>query len=56
MEVFQASMKHALGLAVVGFAAILVGWGEIVPMDLVGMMISIPVVAYMIHIAKMMKK
>lgn len=56
MEVFQASIKHALGLAVVGFALILVGWGEIVPMDLVGMMISIPVVAYMIHLAKMMKK
>lgn len=56
MASYKAAMPHALGLAVVGFALILVIWGEIIPMDLVGMMITIPVVAYMISISKMMNK
>lgn len=56
LDLFKTAMKHALGLAVVGFAIILVGWGTIVPMDIIGMSIAIPLVAYMIHITKMMEK
>lgn len=44
------AIKHALGLAVVGFAGIYLGWGEIVSADFVGMFISMPIVAYIIHL------
>lgn len=56
MNAFQAAMKHALGLAVVGFAFILVVWGTIVPMDLIGMAIAIPMVAYTLQMVKLLKK
>ena len=46
------SIKHAFGLALVGFAFIYLVWGEIVPADLVGMSLTIPVVAYLIHLFK----
>ncbi len=44
------SMKHAFGLALVGFAVIYVGWGEIVPADLFGMGFSVLIVSYLIHL------
>ncbi|MEO1262713.1 MAG: hypothetical protein AAFZ15_28155 [Bacteroidota bacterium] len=44
------AMKHALGLAVVGFAAIYLIWGEIVPADIFGMGFSVLVVSYLIHL------
>ncbi len=46
------AMKHAFGLALVGFAFIYFVWGEIVPADLVGMSLTIPVIAYLIHLFK----
>ncbi|MEO1261008.1 MAG: hypothetical protein AAFZ15_19565 [Bacteroidota bacterium] len=52
-EVFKSSMKHAAGLAVVGFGFIFLVWGEIVPADLIGMALTIPVVAYLIHMVKL---
>jgi hypothetical protein len=47
---FTKALKHSIGLAVVGFAGIYLGWGEIVFADLVGMFISMPIVAYIIHL------
>jgi hypothetical protein len=49
---FIKAMRHTLGLAVVGFAAIFLIWGEIVFADLIGMSLTIPVVAYLIHLLK----
>lgn len=49
---YLASMKHAIGIAIVGFAVIYIGWGEIVKADLVGMSLSIPIIAYLIHLFK----
>ncbi len=55
-EVFLKAMRHALGLAIVGFAFILVVWGEIVPADLVGMTLAVPLVAYLIHVIMLFEK
>ena len=56
MEVFKTSLKHAAGLAVAGFGFIFLVWGEIVPADLIGMALTIPVVAYLIHMVKLFGK
>lgn len=50
---FLSAMKHAFGLAVVGFAFIGLVWGEIVPADFVGMALSIPLVAYLLHVIRL---
>jgi len=47
---FMNALKHAFGLAIIGFAIIYIGWGEIVTTDIYGMLISIPLVAYFIHL------
>lgn len=49
-EVYLKALKHAFGLAIVGFAIILIGWGEITPTDYVGMALTIPLLAYLIHV------
>ncbi|MEZ4930692.1 MAG: hypothetical protein R2788_01000 [Saprospiraceae bacterium] len=51
--VFKTALQHAFGLALVGFVVIFSVWGEIVPADLIGMALSIPVVAYLIHMVKL---
>lgn len=56
MAAFKTAMKHACGLAVAGFAFIFLAWGEIVPADLVGMALSIPVMAYLIHVISLFGK
>ncbi len=53
IDLFKSSLMHAFGLALVGFGVIFTYWGEIVPADLVGMALTIPVVAYLIHLVKM---
>jgi len=47
---YKRAMKHAFGVALVGFVLIFIGWGEIVGADLIGMALSIPLVAYFIHL------
>ena len=50
---FKVALKHAFGLALAGFAFIFFAWGEIVPADLIGMALAIPLVAYLIHLVKL---
>jgi hypothetical protein len=47
---FGYAMPHAFGLALIGFFLINIGWGEIVSTDFIGMAISIPLIAYFIHL------
>ncbi|MEO1262712.1 MAG: hypothetical protein AAFZ15_28150 [Bacteroidota bacterium] len=47
---YLKALQHAFGLALVGFAFIYLVWGEIVPADFVGMALTIPVVAYLLHL------
>ncbi|HFA51480.1 MAG TPA: hypothetical protein ENJ95_20900 [Bacteroidetes bacterium] len=51
--IFKVALKHAFGLAIAGFAFIFFAWGEIVPADLIGMALAIPVAAYLIHLVKL---
>lgn len=44
------ALKHALGLALIGFVIIYIGWGAIVFADLIGMSLSVFVMAYLIHL------
>ena len=48
-EVFLRSLKHAIGIGVLGFVAIYIIWGEIVPADIFGLGMSVPLIAYLIH-------
>lgn len=48
---YVSMIPHALGCAVVGFALIWVFWGEITVTDLVGMMVSLPLFTYFLHVA-----
>ena len=55
-DVFRASVKTAVGIAIAAFVVILAVWGEITMLDVAMMTIVVPMVAYMIHIAKLLKK
>ena len=54
--VFQSALKTAMMLAILGFALIYMVWGEVVPADFIGMALSIPAVAYLIHMVKLFGK
>jgi len=53
---FMEAMKHACGLGLVGFAIILIGWGEITGLDLFGMGLTVPLLAYLIHVVRQFKQ
>ncbi len=55
-SVFKTALKHACGLAIAGFGLIFFVWGEIVPADLIGMALTIPIVAYLIHLISLFGK
>ena len=48
-KLYMKALKHAIGLGVVGFGLIWLIWGEILPVDVFGMSMAIPLVAYIIH-------
>lgn len=52
-EIYISSLKHACIIAALGFLFILLVWGEIVPEDIIGMTITIPLLAYMIHVIRL---
>lgn len=54
--IFQSSLKVATLLALPGFALIYMVWGEIVSADFIGMALAIPVVAYLVHTARLFGK
>jgi len=51
-SVFMSALKATLWLVPLGFAFIYVCWGEIVVHDFFGMFLTIPLVAYLIHLLK----
>ncbi len=55
-EVFLKAMRHAIILGVLGFIFILLVWGEIVPADIFGMGVAVPLVAYLIHVIMLFGK
>lgn len=55
-ETYLKAMKHSIGLGLVGFVLIWIIWGEIVPPDIVGMGLTIPLLAYLIHVIMLFDK
>jgi len=47
---YKIAFKHAIGLALIGMILIHIIWGTIVLADLLGMGITIPILAYLIHL------
>jgi hypothetical protein len=54
-EIFQSSLKLAGIIGLIGFVFIYLIWGEIVPDDIVGMLLTIPLLAYLIHMIRLLK-
>ncbi|MEM0994450.1 MAG: hypothetical protein AAF847_10170 [Bacteroidota bacterium] len=53
--IFRSSLKHATLIGLLGFLLIYLIWGEIIVDDLIGMSITIPLLAYMIHMVRLFK-
>ncbi|MEN0050425.1 MAG: hypothetical protein AAF806_25395 [Bacteroidota bacterium] len=53
--IFLSSLKHAVIIGMLGFLFIYLIWGEIIIDDLVGMSITIPLLAYLIHMIRLFK-
>lgn len=52
---FKRMLVHATGIAMVAVPVIMIIWGKIVPHDIVGCVLMIPMVAYLLHLIKQMK-
>lgn len=50
VALFRKMLPHALGLGAVGLVVILIFWGELLLLDVVGLSVAIPVVAYLLHL------
>lgn len=53
--VFKRMMPHALGLGLVGLVVILIFWGEFLLLDAIGLALAVPMAAYLLHIAAIMR-
>ena len=52
-KLYAKALKHAFGLAAIGFGLIWLIWGEILLVDVFGMSMAIPLVAYIIHMLRL---
>ena len=55
-SVFDRSFWFALVLAIVGWIAIYLIWGEFTVADIIGMIITVPIMAYLIHVIILINK
>lgn len=53
---FKKLLPHALGLATIGVGVIFIGWGEILMQDVVGLIIAVPMVAYLLYLITLFGK
>lgn len=51
-ELYKASMKTAILAALIGWVVLYVIFGELTQADIYGMLISIPIFAYLLHLLK----
>lgn len=56
MELFKKAIPYALGMAALGFVVILMVWGAIGAQDGLGMMLAVPMLAYLVHLGWLMRK
>ncbi|MBK7872309.1 MAG: hypothetical protein IPJ74_17355 [Saprospiraceae bacterium] len=55
-EFLGKSFPYALFTALIGFIIIKIFWGNILPQDIVGLCLMVPIITYLIHIIKIMNK
>ena len=51
-EIYKDSMKKSILVALVGWVLLYVIFGELTQADIYGMLISIPIFAYLLHLLK----
>lgn len=51
-DIFMQMMKWSVLCAAIGFGLIYIIWGEIIPADIVGMSVSVPLVSYLLYLLK----
>lgn len=52
----RAVIPHAIGITIVGVAAIFLFWGELLSHDVIGLLIAFPLVTYILHITSLFKR
>ncbi len=55
-EVFDKAFWIACVLAIFGWIAIYLIWGKFLVADIIGMIITIPVMAYLIHVLMLIRR
>lgn len=56
LVIFKKMMRHAIGLGIVGLVIILIGWGEITGLDLMMLLLSVPLIGYILQLIMSFKK
>lgn len=51
-DIYKESMKTSILVALVGWVALFLIFGELTTADIYGMLISIPIFAYLLHLLK----
>lgn len=51
-DIYKETMKTAILVALVGWVALYLIFGELTQADIYGMLISIPIFAYLLHLLK----
>jgi len=51
-DIYKESMKTSILVALVGWVVLYFIFGELTPADIYGMLISIPIFAYLLHLLK----
>ena len=54
-KIYLSSLKHAAIIGILGFLAMRLIWGEIIIDDLIGMSITVPLLAYLLHMVRLFK-
>ena len=55
-EKFDRAFWIACILAIIGWILIYFIWGEYTPSDIIGMLIAVPIIAYLIHVLMLFDK
>ena len=55
-EVFEKAFWISFVLAIIGWILIYLIWGEFTTSDIIGMLVAVPVIAYLIHVLMLFNK
>ncbi|MBK8736600.1 MAG: hypothetical protein IPL98_12155 [Saprospiraceae bacterium] len=49
-EIYDKAFWVSIGLAIIGWVVIYLIWGEYTTADIIGMLFTVPILAYLIHV------